>query len=82
MQAIVVNALLLTIGVDSVMTELAYPVFDGAWLGLLGVSAVAQTVGKQVLESNMQPIDTSGRTNAPLVDRQGNPAVLPGGRVV
>ena len=80
-QAIVVNLLLLIIGFDSVIKNLAYPVFDGAWLALLGVSAVAQTAGKQVLEANQNPASLNS-VNAPLVDKQGTPVALPSGRSV
>ena len=80
-QAIVVNLVLLIIAFDSVIKDLAYPVFDGAWLALLGVSAVAQTAGKQVLEANQNPAG-SNTVNAPLVNKQGTAVALPGGRTV
>lgn len=51
-QALVVNILLLIVGLMFVVTRLVYPSFDATWLGLLGISGIAQTVGKQVLEKD------------------------------
>ena len=50
-QALVVNVLLLCVGIVYVVQHLAYPTFDTAWLGLLTLSGVAQTAGKQILET-------------------------------
>jgi len=50
-QAVVVNLLLLSVGVVAVCQLLAYPVFDPTWLGLLGLSGLAQTAGKQIVET-------------------------------
>jgi hypothetical protein len=49
-QALLVNALLLAVGFNAVIENLAYPVFDASWLALLGVSGATQTVLKQALE--------------------------------
>ncbi|WP_156472999.1 hypothetical protein [Pseudorhodoferax sp. Leaf265] len=49
-QALVVNLLLLVVGVAFVAQYLAFPTFDPTWLGLLGLSGIAQTVGKQAVE--------------------------------
>lgn len=57
-QAIVVNLLLLAVGVVFVVQHLAYPTFDSSWLGLLTLSGVAQTAGKQLLET--PPTKASG----------------------
>lgn len=49
-QAIVVNLLLFAVGIMYVFQHLAYPTFDSSWLALLGLSGLAQTAGKQILE--------------------------------
>jgi len=49
-QALVVNIMLLVVGVTYVVQHLLYPTFDASWLGLLGVSGIAQTLGKQAVE--------------------------------
>lgn len=49
-QAIVVNVLLFAVGIMYVFQHLAYPTFDPSWLALLGLSGLAQTAGKQILE--------------------------------
>ena len=49
-QAVAVNLLLLIVGVRHVMQHLAYPVFDPTWLAFLGISGLAFTAGKQIIE--------------------------------
>lgn len=50
-QSVVVNILLLVVGIDHVVQELSYPVFESTWLLFLGISGSAYGIGKQVLES-------------------------------
>lgn len=45
-QAVLVNLLLLVVGVIYVVQNLAYPTFDASWLQFLGLSGLAQVVGK------------------------------------
>ncbi|MBK7532928.1 hypothetical protein [Piscinibacter sp.] len=78
-QALVVNGLLLVVGLEAVVQNLSYPIFDGTWLALLGVSAVAQTMGKQALESNLK---LGSAANPGSGGTQGAPAAVPAGRKV
>jgi hypothetical protein len=50
-QAIVVNILLLSVGVMYVVQNLGYPEFDPSWLQFLGLSGIAQALGKRYLEN-------------------------------
>lgn len=49
-QAVLVNLLLLVVGVTWLLKYLTYPTFDDTWLQFLGLSGLAQTVGKSVNE--------------------------------
>jgi hypothetical protein len=51
LQALLVNGLLLGVGIDSVVQNLAYPVFDNSWLALLGISGITQAAMKQATET-------------------------------
>lgn len=70
-QALVINGLLLFVGIDVVVHHLTYPVFEAPWLSLLGVSGIAQAVGKQTLEKKVDSIVSAGPTPAP------NPNITP-----
>lgn len=67
-QALVINGLLLFVGIDVVIHHLTYPVFEAPWLSLLGVSGIAQAVGKQTLEKKVDSIVSAGPTPAPNPD--------------
>ncbi|USX29476.1 hypothetical protein NHH73_14775 [Oxalobacteraceae bacterium OTU3CINTB1] len=54
-QAILVNTLLLTVGIVYVVQTLGYPTFDPSWLQFLGLSGVAQAVGKKFIEQSATP---------------------------
>lgn len=54
-QSVVVNLLLLFVGVTWVVQNLAYPLFEPTWLAFLGISGVALTAGKQILETPKVP---------------------------
>ena len=51
-QAVLVNLLLLFVGVSWLTKNLTYPTFDDTWLQFLGLSGLAQTVGKAVNEGS------------------------------
>jgi hypothetical protein len=51
-QAVLVNLLLLFVGVAWLTKNLTYPTFDDTWLQFLGLSGLAQTVGKAVNEGS------------------------------
>ena len=70
-QALIVNGLLFCVGIDAVVQNLTYPEFDGSWLALLGVSGIAQAVGKQALETS-----TNVGSATPQQGTQGGDGVL------
>lgn len=51
-QAVLVNLLLLVVGINWLLKFLTYPTFDDTWLQFLGLSGLAQTVGKSVNEGS------------------------------
>jgi hypothetical protein len=79
LQALLVNLLLLAVGVDSVVEDLAYPVFDGTWLALLGISGATQAAMKQAMETpkSLATTPAGEPVTAPVAPRLMSPAVAP-----
>lgn len=65
-QAVAVNAVLLFVGIETVLRDLTFPHFDAAWLSLLGISGVAQAVGKQALEQAYKAAVPAAQPAAPV----------------
>ena len=76
-QAIVVNILLFAVGLLYVWQHLAYPTFDQSWLGLLGISGLAQVAGKGTLETK-QDDDKKDPPKKPPKDPLVEPPKDPG----
>lgn len=78
-QAVAVNLVLVVVVADHVIRTLAFPEIDASLLALLGVSGIAQTGGKQVLES---PAKTDGTAKNDTLAKTLQGSRVPAGRSV
>ncbi len=80
-QAVVVNLLLLGVGCIHVLNQLTYPVFDGTWLTLLGISAATYGAGKQFAEAKSTQAPTGATIAPPAAENPSttSTATSPGG---
>lgn len=65
-QSLVANVMLLVVGAYSVITNLAFPVFEATWLVFLGISGTTFAAGKQFVEADAdKPAKGAPATGAP-----------------